>query len=104
MPNISFLIAICFPEISYFFNRHHDRKAGIGSMYPENLTFDGFLVRTARVNEVARLIFNIDEAFRGNKKGQKSENTPLSCLVTPSGHSSNHLPADLDRLSKIIVA
>jgi len=61
------------------------KKAVIGSMYPEKLTFDGFLVRTARVNEVARLIFNMDAAFRGNKKGQKSENTPLSCLVTPSG-------------------
>jgi len=45
-----------------------------------------------------------EAAFRGNKKGQKSENTPLSCLVTPSGHSSNLLLADLDRLSKIIVA
>jgi site-specific DNA recombinase len=61
------------------------KKTVIRSMYPEKLTFDGFLVRTARVNEVARLIFNMDAAFRGNKKGQKSEFSPLSCEVTPSG-------------------
>jgi hypothetical protein len=44
------------------------KRAVIGSMYSENSMFDGFLVRTARVNEVVRLIFNLGEAFRGNKK------------------------------------
>jgi site-specific DNA recombinase len=61
------------------------KRAVIGSMYPENLTFDGFLVRTTRVNEVARLAFNISTGLRGNKKGQKSKISPLSWVVTPSG-------------------
>ena len=57
----------------------------IGSMFPEKLTFDGTLLRTARVNEVARMIFRLEEGFSGNKKGQKSDFTPLSCVVTLSG-------------------
>jgi site-specific DNA recombinase len=43
----------------------------IGSMYPEKLTFDGFVLRTARVNEVARLIYTLDEGFSENKKRTK---------------------------------
>jgi hypothetical protein len=54
-------------------------------MSPEKLTFDGTLLRTARVNEVARIIFTLDAGFSGNKKGQKSKNSPLSCVVTLSG-------------------
>jgi site-specific DNA recombinase len=61
------------------------KNAIIGSMYPEKLTFDGFVLRTARVNEVARLIYTLDEGFSGNKKGQKSSFSLLSCEVTPSG-------------------
>jgi site-specific DNA recombinase len=61
------------------------KNAIIGSMYPEKLTCDGFLLRTARVNEVARLIYTLDEGFSENEKGQKSEFSLLSCEVTPSG-------------------
>lgn len=57
----------------------------IGSMFAEKLTSDGFLLRTARVNEVARLIYRLDAGFSGNKKGQKSDFSLLSCEVTPSG-------------------
>jgi site-specific DNA recombinase len=61
------------------------KNAIIGSMFPEKLTFDGFLLRTARVNEVARLIYRMDAGFSENKKGQKSDFSLLSCQVTPSG-------------------
>jgi hypothetical protein len=54
-------------------------------MFPEKLTFDGILVRTGRVNEAARMLYGLDEGFSGNKKGQKSDFTPLSCVVTLSG-------------------
>lgn len=61
------------------------KNAIIGSMFPEKLTFDGFLLRTARVNEVARLIYRMDVGFSENKKGQKSDFSLLSCEVTPQG-------------------
>jgi hypothetical protein len=51
----------------------------------KKLTFDGFLIRTARVNEAAILVHTLDKGFRENKKRQKSKISPLSCAVTPIG-------------------
>jgi hypothetical protein len=62
------------------------------------------LLRAARVNEVAWLIYTLDADFSENKKGQKSDFSLLSCEVTPTGHRSNLLLVDIERLSKIIVA
>jgi hypothetical protein len=76
----------------------------IGSMFPEKLTSDGNLLRTGRVNEVARIIFTLDKGFSENKKGQKSDFTPLSCVVTLSGPGSNRWPADLERLAALLPA
>jgi site-specific DNA recombinase len=50
------------------------KKSVVGSMYPENLTFDGFLVRTARVNEAARLIYELGVGFSENKKDKAGIN------------------------------
>lgn len=57
----------------------------IGSMYPENLTIDGFGVRTARLNEAVSLIYSPGAGFGPKKKQDKRKNSVLSCLVTPSG-------------------
>jgi len=54
-------------------------------MYPEKLSFDGFLVRTFRANEAASLICSLGAGFGENKKGQNGEISVLSCEVTPSG-------------------
>ena len=61
------------------------KKSVIGSMYPENLMFDGFKVRTARVNEVARVLYTLGEGLGENETGQREGNSALSCMVTPSG-------------------
>ncbi len=53
----------------------------ISSIYPEKLTFDGDYFRTPRVNEAARLIYNLGAGFGGNEKGQSGVNSTLSCQV-----------------------
>ena len=69
-----------------YVNGNTDQKrAVIGSMFPENLIIDGFVFQTARVNEVARFIYSLGEAFIENKTGQKCEIAPLSCIVTLQG-------------------
>lgn len=57
----------------------------IGSIYPEKLEFSENAYRTTRINEAVKLLYSIDKAFRGNKKGQTSLKTDLSCEVAPPG-------------------
>lgn len=54
-----------------------EKRRIIGSMYPEKLVFDGYQLRTTRVNEVISLIAAMDTALKGNKKGT---NNDFSCL------------------------
>jgi hypothetical protein len=51
------------------------------SMYPEKMTFDGFSVRTNRINEVARLIYSMDVGSSENKNRTSGNNSSLSCEV-----------------------
>ena len=53
----------------------------ISSMYPEKMTFDGFSVRTNRINEVAQLIYSMDVGFSENKNRTSGNNSSLSCEV-----------------------
>ena len=57
----------------------------ISSMYPEKMTFDGFSVRTIRINEVARLIYSMDMGFSENKNRTNQNNSSLSCQVGMAG-------------------
>ena len=57
----------------------------IGSIFPEKLIFDGKTFQTARLNEGARLIYTLNEGCSENEKGQKTENSALSCSVTRIG-------------------
>jgi site-specific DNA recombinase len=66
------------------------KKSVVGSMFPENLTFDGFLVRTTRLNEGARLIYTLNAGLSENKNGQSEEISALSNSVIRMGHFSNH--------------
>ena len=42
----------------------------ISSMYPEKLTFDGFTLRTTRINEVIRIIYSMGVGFSEKKTGK----------------------------------
>jgi len=53
----------------------------IGSIFPENIEFDGKKCRTTRINDVLRYILLIDKELDENKKGQISKKLSLSRLV-----------------------
>jgi site-specific DNA recombinase len=53
----------------------------ISSMYPEKMTFDGFAVRTNRINEAARLIYSMNMGYSENKNRTSGNNSSLSCEV-----------------------
>src|SRR5258706_6174419 len=53
----------------------------ISSMYPEKLTFDGFVLRTTRINEAVRLIYSLNTDFGQNENRTNGENSSLSCEV-----------------------
>ncbi len=57
------------------------KREVISSMYPEKMTFDGFSVRTNRINEVARLIYSMDVGSIENKNRTSGNNSSLSCEV-----------------------
>ena len=57
----------------------------ISSMYPEKMTFDGFSFRTNRINEVARMIYSLDEGLSENKNRTSGNNSSLSCQVGKTG-------------------
>ena len=50
----------------------------IGSMFPENLTFDRFEYRTTRINEAINLISLIDKKIGGKKNGTNPNISDLS--------------------------
>nr|WP_262917442.1 zinc ribbon domain-containing protein [Zunongwangia pacifica] len=76
----------------------------IGSVFPENLTFDGFKYRTTRVNVAIKYITLIDKDLNGNKKGTNSSFLNLSHQVTPMVQNSNQLIEDLKLLADILAA
>ena len=76
----------------------------ISSMYPEKLTFDGFTLRTTRINEVIRIIYSVGEGFSENKNRTNGNKSNLSCNVALHGHFSNHFIPDLTRLANLLTA
>ena len=62
-----------------------ESRSLIGSIYPENLTFDGFSFRTARVNDVVDIIYHINSILPPNKNGTKMDFSTLSRQVTSAG-------------------
>ncbi len=57
----------------------------ISSMYPEKLSFDGFSLRTTRINEAVRLIYSLDKDFGLNKNRTNENESHLSCQVGAAG-------------------
>ena len=56
----------------------------ISSMYPENLTFDGELHRTTRINEAIRVFNSVEAVFETKKKGKSTKNVNLPTVVAGS--------------------
>ncbi len=62
-----------------------EQRKVISSMYPEKLTFDGFLLRTPRMNEAVQLIYSMDKGLSENKNRTSGNNSSLSCEVGKTG-------------------
>ena len=58
-----------------------DKQQLISSIFPEKFEFDGKKCRTTRVNDVLRLILQIDKDLQNEKSGQLSKKIELSTLV-----------------------
>jgi site-specific DNA recombinase len=68
------------------------KKQILGSIFPEDLIFDGKKCRTPRINEVLRLILLIDSNKQETKSGQISELLDLSAQVGDEGVEPPTLP------------
>jgi hypothetical protein len=57
----------------------------IGSIYPENLIYDGTGFRTKRVNAAVQLIYLINKQLDSNKKETNQNISVLSLMVGDEG-------------------
>jgi site-specific DNA recombinase len=73
----------------------------VGSMFPENLLFNGEHYRTSRMNEAVKVIFNLGTAFETSKKGQEEEFSALSLKGCPTIPFSNLFLIDLKKLAAL---
>jgi site-specific DNA recombinase len=62
-----------------------DLRRLVSAMFPENFTFDGANVRTARMNTILQYIYLINKKLEENKKGQANTKFDLSCEVGVAG-------------------
>ena len=58
-----------------------DKQQLISSIFPEKFEFDGKKCRTTRINDVLRVILQIDRDLKNEKSGQLSKKIELSTLV-----------------------
>ncbi len=58
-----------------------EKQQIISSIFPEKFEFDGIKCRTTRINDVLRLILQIDKGLQNKKSGQLSKKIELSTLV-----------------------
>ncbi|MFV5684557.1 recombinase family protein [Flavobacterium sp. GB2R13] len=61
----------------------------IGSIYPENLIYDGIGFRTKRINEAVELMYLINEQLDSNKKETNQNISNLSLMVGDEGLELN---------------
>lgn len=62
-----------------------DKRAIVGSIFPEKLTFDGTTFRTAKINSFANHIFLIKKEIGGKKRGDQNLKNFNPRLVTSTG-------------------
>lgn len=56
----------------------------VSSLFPENIDFDGKVLRTPRTNVIAQAIYIINSKLEGNKKGKDPFEKDLSLGVSPT--------------------
>jgi site-specific DNA recombinase len=54
-----------------------EKREIVGSIFPENLTFNGEYYRTTRINEAVRQIYLIEKELQENKNGTSKVNFDL---------------------------
>jgi site-specific DNA recombinase len=57
----------------------------VGSMFPEKFTFEKLIDRTARANEVAEVMWQINSKLQGEKERASDEFSCLPSQVRPPG-------------------
>lgn len=67
-------------SIGYEGGTFEECRALIGSIYPENLTFNGTGFRTTRINEAVQLMYLINKHIDSNKKETKENISSLSLI------------------------
>jgi len=80
-----------------------EKREIVGSIFPENLTFNGDYYRTERLNEAVRQIYLIEKALQENKNGTSKVNFDLCRKADWTIQFSNHFLFDLKRLSNLAV-
>ena len=82
-------------DVCYEMSNTREKRMIIGSIFPEKLVIEENKVRTARVNEVAQLIYLINRQLGGQKKWTKGKNSLLSSKVHPRGFEPLTLGAEI---------
>jgi site-specific DNA recombinase len=78
--NVISNIADCYQQAD-----NEEKRAIIGSMYPEKLHFDGQQHRTTRINEMVEVTYLISSALQGKKRKARTEKSVLPTWVRPPG-------------------
>src|SRR5690606_34371967 len=88
-------------DIRYENGNNEEKRAIIGSMFPEFLEFDGTQHRTARLNSAIALIYQSNSKLQGKKNGTNLLFSDLSQSVNPLVQNSNSFLEDLRRLNQL---
>jgi hypothetical protein len=75
-----------------------DKRAIVGSIFPEKLTFDGTSFRTAKMNSFAKSIFLIKKELGGKKRGDQNLKNLNPRLVNLTGRYPNSFFADIENV------
>ena len=73
----------------------------VSSIYPNKLVFDKTGYRTPENLKFVNLLCRVDKAFKGNKKGKKTEISVSSLEVDFTDKISNQLLKDIETLSSL---
>ena len=82
-------------DYCYVSGKIMEKRLIIVSIYPENLAFEENRVRTARLNEVVLLIYQINRQLEDKKNWAKGRFCPLSSNVHPRGFEPLTLGAEI---------
>jgi site-specific DNA recombinase len=72
-------------ELLYQTDNMELKRMVVGSLFPEKLWFDGLEHRTTRLNDGARIMFQINKELRKKKRRASSDNSYLPTWVRPPG-------------------